>query len=107
TSAAAARVTSAGPWFLPDGELALDRTQLVAVRGNIDHPIDVDELVQSVSGTAWTGTGNDLFNDSTCGVWTDSTMSGETGNVTGAGSGWSARSKVSCTAAYHLYCFEN
>ena len=107
--AATSLVTSNGPWFLPTGELAVQRSDVQGGMG-IQHAIDVDEHGSPQGDEAWTGTRPDgTPTGMDCSSWSASVnaANGTVGNVIGNGPGWTERRSVACTALKHLYCFQN
>lgn len=100
------RVTSAGPWMLPTGELvAADKASLLS--GTLAHAIDRDENGQLVSNqNVWTGSGtNGKYSEKDCDRWTTGT-NGRLGNTSATGSQWTRATDERCTNARRLYCFE-
>jgi len=75
--------------------------------GNLRNGINRDELGQGVDNFAWTGTQtNGTEGGMTCTGWASTTGGGLRGNVGGDGNGWTESQNAACTAANHLYCFE-
>lgn len=100
------RVTSAGPWLLPTGELvAADKASLVS--GTLAHAIDRDENGQLVSNAnVWTGSGtNGKYSEKDCDRWTTGT-NGRLGNTSATNASWTRATDERCTGAQRLYCFE-
>lgn len=78
--------------------------------GDLITSIELDENGARRTGSAWTGTKSNGATPigPTCADWTSSSfgVAGETGNVGGAGPGWSSDQAEVCAAAHNLYCFE-
>lgn len=76
-------------------------------KGTLQSGIGEDENGATVSGSAWTGSTNAGLNGpNQCDAWTVTGNLGRTGNVGGAGGGWSDAIDRSCALANRLYCFE-
>jgi hypothetical protein len=128
TAGASSRVTSAGPWYRPDGILFATRSQLTGGQlGRISAPLYQTETNTYVSGNAdtssvWTST---MYNGSyysssslySCSYWGTNSASyysllGRTDLAdfrwVSIGSTYSSPSLQSCTATdYRLYCLED
>lgn len=100
------RITSAGPWSLPTGEVvAADKAALLS--GQLAHAIDRDEAGNLVSGeNVWTGSGTDgKYGGRDCDRWTTGT-NGHVGNTSAVNGAWTKETDQRCTNARRLYCFE-
>jgi hypothetical protein len=76
-------------------------------KGTLQSGIGEDENGVAVSGSAWTGSTNAGLNGpNQCDAWTITGNQGRTGNVGGAGGGWSDAVDKPCSNANRLYCFE-
>ncbi len=110
TAAADRLLHSRGRYVLVNGlVVAEDWDGLVS--GTLLHPIDVDEMSQTQSSAAWTGTlfdGQPSFGSEFCNGWT--TFSGDvlggTGLLSKIDATWSFFEDVNCNADLHLYCIE-
>jgi hypothetical protein len=78
---------------------------------SLQNPISLDENGGNRSGAgAWTATnsGGAGYSGSSCQDWTSALFGGkgDTGNVGGNGSGWSAGGSDDCSTTHALYCVE-
>jgi hypothetical protein len=103
------RVTSAGPWYLLDGQLAAAGKASLS-SDQLAHGIDRNEKGAAVGVQGvWTGTRAGAAFFGQCGGWVATTpgMPGTIGITDGVDQSWSSSNPDPCNATHHLYCFEN
>jgi hypothetical protein len=97
-----------------DGALVAANWTALASGDTLGSPIDLDEtgasLASATSDAAktWTATATDGTSDTdSCTQFTASTSSGEVGSCTSVNNAWTVASMTEpCSAAHHVYCFE-
>jgi hypothetical protein len=106
---AVGRLTSNGPWFLPDKQTRVFASKAAITTIGPETPIEFDEKGVKIQGGAdvWTGTGaNGNPSPQNCanfGAVLGQGLSGETDQKTVL---WTQSANNACTAAQRLYCFE-
>ena len=102
-------VTSAGPWYLVTGELAVGSPLELRSATGLTHAIDRDENgALLASGEAWTGTNDGgVYAGASCTAWTLDSGIGAYGSVIAQSPVWQYESHSICTTKRHLYCFQN
>lgn len=108
-SNAADRITSPGPWVLPNGAIvAKTRAQLAS--GALDTPPDRDEknaALPDAEDRVWTATApNGTHAGPDCNGWTGG-GNGLVGEAAHKNGQWTALVDEACGAVNRVYCFEN
>ena len=97
-----------GPYKLVNG-LRVAASWDALTTGPLEHPINVDELGQSVHYVAWTGTlpdGTRAPNSTHCDDWTDNDNSAVLGDADAIDQTWTHGAVADCSVEALLYCFE-